>query len=416
MNSGTARKLESLFADGSATEVAVLRMLTRVFSSYLCMVPPRKFCTNGIFNLFPEEVCRVNIGDLRDENGGQVPMSCFNRGARGTDAFYAGTAFAVLTGNLCRKDPGKGEFFKSSLFERLRKVVNSVELVSGADECESSSSTQSSLKNSSDSSADTMDDLLDPSAKDSSLFSRAEEDVRASKNLIVNHSPKSPPNTIEIPPKCSTPAHSSCSSTVSSPSTSPRSLSPNGSLSSVTEIESSFFGPVTKKRKIRKKVETVMGDITNLCSDNGETLSELIAQCCLFQRKDNFAGRDIVRSIFERVEKQRGVRKTCKELIPEELWQKGVDEMCVPDWILVLCKLESRISDDSWQTILNRTRLGKSGVSCILIPFIIFYYCHYFFFLFNRGFQFDLFDTSSLRTLKCFAGKQITFTLFFKLI
>ena len=66
----------------------------------LCGVPPRKFCVNNIFALFPEEVCRVNICDLRDENGGEVSMSCFNHRAKGMDALYAGTAFAVLVGNL----------------------------------------------------------------------------------------------------------------------------------------------------------------------------------------------------------------------------------------------------------------------------------------------------------------------------
>lgn len=284
-------------------------------------------------------------------------MSCFNRGAKGTDALYAGTAFAVLAGNLRRKDPGEGDFFKSALFERLRKAVNIEELVAFADTGESSSSTQSnSLENSSDRSADFMDDLSDLSDRDSSLISScAEEDVRVSTNS--NHSPESPP-------KFSTPDYSSSSFTVSSPSSS---STPDGTLSSLTDIEGSCLAPATKKRKIRKKVETVMGDITNLCSDNGETLSEMIAQCCLFQRKGNFDGKNIVRNIFERVEKERGVRKTCEELIPEELWQKRVDEMCVPDWILLLCKLESRISDDGWQTILSRTRLGKSGVSVITL-------------------------------------------------
>lgn len=107
----------------------------------------------------------------------------------------------------------------------------------------------------------------------------------------------------------------------------------------------------------------MMGDIGNVWVEYGETLSEMIAQCCLFQRKDSFCGKNIVCDVFERVEQQHGVHKTCEELIPEELWQKRVDEMCVPDWLLLLCKLESRISDDGWQTILNRTRLGKSGVS-----------------------------------------------------
>lgn len=85
----------------------------------------------------------------------------------------------------------------------------------------------------------------------------------------------------------------------------------------------------------------------------------------MFQRKDNFDGRKIVRNIFERVEKDHGVRKTFEELlVPEELWRKRVDEMCPPDWILLLTKLESRISDEGWQTFLNRTKLGKSGKSC----------------------------------------------------
>jgi len=35
----------------------------------LCVIPPRKLCSNGKFDMFPEEVCRVNIGDLQDKNG-----------------------------------------------------------------------------------------------------------------------------------------------------------------------------------------------------------------------------------------------------------------------------------------------------------------------------------------------------------
>lgn len=182
---------------------------------------------------------------------------------------------------------------------------------------------------------------------------------------LSNPSPKSPPKADESPPKCSTPTSTSNSSTLSSPLSS--SSSPDGSLSSVSDIDSSFFAPPTKKRKIRKKVETVMESINTVCSGHDETLSEMIAQCCLFQRKDNFDGKTIVRNIFERVEKDHGVRKTFEELIPEELWRKRVDEMCPPDWILLLSKLESRISDEGWQTFLNRTKLGKSGVSRSLL-------------------------------------------------
>ena len=178
-----------------------------------------------------------------------------------------------------------------------------------------------------------------------------------------NHSLKIPPKADESPPRCLTIISRSNSSTLSSPLSS--SSSPHGSLSSVSDIhvECSCFAPLTKKRKIRKKVETVMESINTVCSGHNETLSEMIAQCCLLQRKDNCDGKRIVRNIFEWVEKDHGVRKTFEELVPEELWRKRVDEMCPPDWILLLSKLESRISDEGWQTFSNRTKLGKSGVS-----------------------------------------------------
>lgn len=124
MNSVRARIWRSMFAAGirdrdrcseddysSFSTQLDPRKAWYALNDNLCVIPPRKFCANGIFDLFPEEVCRVNnIDDLRSENGGLVPLASFNRGARGSDTIYAGTAFAVLAGNLRRKDPCEGEF------------------------------------------------------------------------------------------------------------------------------------------------------------------------------------------------------------------------------------------------------------------------------------------------------------------
>ena len=85
---------------------------------------PRKVCSNGNFDMFPEEVCRVNIGDLTDKNGGLLPLSWFNKGTKAADTLYAGTFFASLAGNLRLKNLGKGEFFKSDIFQHLRGVLN----------------------------------------------------------------------------------------------------------------------------------------------------------------------------------------------------------------------------------------------------------------------------------------------------
>ena len=51
-------------------------------------------------------------------------MSWFNKGAEAADTLYAGTFFALLAGNLRRKNLGEGEFFKSDMFQHLRRTLN----------------------------------------------------------------------------------------------------------------------------------------------------------------------------------------------------------------------------------------------------------------------------------------------------
>ena len=141
-----------------------------------------------------------------------------------------------------------------------------------------------------------------------------------------------------------------------------------GSVSSISLLLKGKFGSAYKKRKIRQKVEAVMGSVESVwpCLEKGETLRDVVAQSCLFQRKKTFNAinvQELIWHIFSEVANELWVRKAFCELLPEELWNQRVQMMSVPDWMLLLCKLESTISDDSWQMILNRTRLGKSGVS-----------------------------------------------------
>lgn len=285
------------------------------FNDRLCFQPPRRFCENDIFKLFPEEICSVNANETRDEHGGQVSPTWFNSGAKASEKVFAGTLFALIAGNVRRKNPTEGEFFKTELFKSVKDFINQYQQPSQGGKKES------------------------------------------------------PPKLVELPPKPpSTPS--------GSPSSSSAENSP-ASVSSVSDIENSTYAPATKKRKIRRKVEAVMGDVDTLCGSYGETLGEMIAESCLFKRKlSNFDGKEVVSGVFVKVEKELGVKKTFEQLIPEELWVKRVQEMCVPDWILLLTKLESRISDKGWQMLLNRTKLGKSGVS--FVDYLIQFYYYYF--------------------------------------
>lgn len=50
--------------------------------------------------------------------------------------------------------------------------------------------------------------------------------------------------------------------------------------------------------------------------------------------------------VFSKAADEMGVKRTFSELVPEEPWEKHIELMAVPDCHLLLCKLETRVSDD----------------------------------------------------------------------
>ena len=82
---------------------------------------------------------------------GPVPLSWFNKRAKAAETRYAGTTFAVLAGNLRRKNPGEGEFFKSEFLQHLIRALNRADLLlSRADDREFQSSILNSTLRSSE--------------------------------------------------------------------------------------------------------------------------------------------------------------------------------------------------------------------------------------------------------------------------
>ena len=69
----------------------------------------------------------------------------------------------------------------------------------------------------------------------------------------------------------------------------------------------------------------------------------------------------------------KGARKAFEKLISEDLWNERGKCTRVPDWMYLLFKLKSRISDSGWQELTNLTKLGRTGVSYkmwIVIPYL----------------------------------------------
>ena len=313
----------------------------------LCAKVPRKFNECQLFQLFPDDVRHINIADLQDSNGGPVLNQWFNKldAKKSTEQVYVGSTFAVVAGNLALKNPSVSEFLRSEAFLSLKSAINKHEI---------SDSNQDGPQHSGDS-LHYFDEGPDDKGGETPLD-------QESKMAISKESPESPPNCStprrESPPKFESVFLNSSDDSVESDQSAESGLS-------ISSLLNGSYSTSYKKRKIRRKVDAVMKSIETLCSEQGETLSDLVAQSCLYQRKTQttFDGKDLICQIFSEVTRELGVRKTFDELIPEELWDQRVQIMSVPDWMLLLCKLESKISDDSWQMILNRTQLGKSGVS-----------------------------------------------------
>ena len=81
--------------------------------------------------------------------------------------------------------------------------------------------------------------------------------------------------------------------------------------------------------------------------------------------------RELFSSVMETVVKEKGVKVAFSKLIPEDVWEEKLKSMRVPDWIYLLFKLKSRISDRSWQDLINLTRLGRTGVRIIDVEFLL---------------------------------------------
>lgn len=164
-----------------------------------------------------------------------------------------GTSFAVLAGNLARRNPPEVEYFRSKEFLSLKCAINRVEF--RVDVLDRSSEGQA----------------IDAKDQDSSKScpSINEEETSSVQTKDLDGS-CCPPRTNSAP-KCSTPTTGSPPQFVvpgDSPTSSLDDTSKSGS--SISDIANASYAPATKKRKIRQKVETVMSDVENLCKGRGE--------------------------------------------------------------------------------------------------------------------------------------------------
>lgn len=71
----------------------------------------------------------------------------------------------------------------------------------------------------------------------------------------------------------------------------------------------------------------------------------------------------IVNEIVEDVALKKGVKRTVEELVGDETFSLYVENLRVPDWVLLYFKTKARISGNTWQAVINITKLRRTGKS-----------------------------------------------------
>lgn len=111
-------------------------------------------------------------------------------------------------------------------------------------------------------------------------------------------------------------------------------------------------------------VWTLIGDV---CDKYQVPLASVIAD-----QVHSVEGAKLMSNIADQVMKKKEPKEALEAVMGENA-QKFLQSLRVPDWTLLYFKLQSRIPDQGWQTLLNFTKLGRTKVSQFVLFFFL--YC-----------------------------------------
>ena len=110
----------------------------------------------------------------------------------------------------------------------------------------------------------------------------------------------------------------------------------------------------------KKRGQQLISPVNVLCEVKRESFSTLLSHLCAFG-DNNATG--LINDEIEYVVSRKGVKRAIQDLSGEETYARYIESLRVPDWVLLFLKTCGRISGHTWQTVINITQLGRTGVS-----------------------------------------------------
>ena len=296
-----------------------------VLSHHICaMSPLRYFKKNVVVLAYPEEFAQVGMKSLRLVDGS------IYRGKACSEMEVVASSFGLLA-VLLRQHPDKNALQEDGDLSGLKDYINGLDLSCIA--IEGSGEGVTSLK------------------------LREERGCRpVARRLNLPPTPDAASNetgrTNSFP----------LSDVLKTPSSSRiKTRLPAKSLPNLAEIcNDSDLDTPEKTLMVEKRGKLVINDINEVCERHRESLATVLSYLCAFGDAEATA---VLNEVIERVSVRKGVKRTVEDLIGEETFSKYVESLRVPDWILLYFKTKARISGNTWQAVLNITKLGRTGVS-----------------------------------------------------
>lgn len=269
-----------------------------ILNEDICGSAFRKFSENSFFRLFPDEAQKVPFCELRDEFGNALEPNLFGVKYQKREVIVASTL--GLCGALIRqRELNDQSYLASDSFKRIAVAINNHCAITGLPRNGEISVTPLQQE-----------------------FEEAKEKIKELQSILADRYPASNP----------------------------------------TE-EKSATSPKRKKTRLSKKsAGEILRSLEDVCGRHKASVASVLGHLCTHDpAKEPSDARDIISEIVTSVTEKKGVKRALETLVPDVL-QQYMRQFRVPDWVLLYFKLEAKIPDEGWQTMINLTKLGRTGV------------------------------------------------------
>ena len=283
-----------------------------------------QFIKGKFFECFPNEISRVRVSDLWRENGEHVPYEWF--GVQNSEEAFTITLFGLCGGLVKLCSTADDGFLSSDIFVSLVDKINNLDV-------DESRAVDGTANMAIDGTPKRRIIILE---KDLQFY---REKVRETKNLIAN--------TLETPPTTPLPSTSRKIDTLI-----------------LSDINDSSLGPISKKREMRTFSSLALEDIDDAFHSSYGRLGAILGFGFIYGKEEHQqAVKSAISEAIEIVAENKGLGSAAELAFTPDVKEKQEAAIRVPDWVQLYVKLETKLLDDGWQTVLNFLNLGKSGVS-----------------------------------------------------